>query len=130
MKFVSEAEIKNKKVLLRVDFNVDLDESGKILSDFRMRAALPTIDYLIKNGAFKVIVASHLGEPKGRDEKLSLKPVAERLSQLLNKPVSFLADCIGEEIKKEIGRASDGAILLLENLRFHPEEKNNDEKFA
>lgn len=130
MKFVSEAEIKNKKVLLRVDFNVDLDESGKILSDFRIRAALLTIDYLIKNGASKIIVISHLGEPKGRDEKLSLKPVAERLSQLLNKPVSFLTDCIGEGIKKEIGQASDAAVLLLENLGFRPEEKNNDDKFA
>jgi len=130
MKFVSEAEVKNKKVLLRVDFNVDLDESGKILSDFRMRAALPTINYLIENGASKIIVVSHLGEPQGRDVKLSLRSVAERLSQLLNKPVSFLADCIGEEIKKEIGQASDAAVLLLENLRFNPEEKNNDDKFA
>ncbi|HRY76609.1 MAG TPA: phosphoglycerate kinase [Candidatus Paceibacterota bacterium] len=130
MKFVSEAEIKNKKVLLRVDFNVDLDENGKILSDFRMRAALATINYLIENGAAKVIVASHLGEPKGKEEKFSLRSVAEHLSQLLNKPVSFLTDCVGEEIKKEINQVGNAAVWFLENLRFHPEEKNNDEEFA
>jgi len=130
MKFINEAEIKNKKILLRVDFNVDLDENGKILSDFRMRAVLPTINYLIENGASKIIVISHLGEPKEREGKLSLRPVAEHLSQLLNKPVLFLADCIGDKIKKEINQAGDAALLFLENLRFYPEEKKNDEQFA
>jgi len=130
MQFIGETEVKNKKVLLRADFNVDLDENGKILSDFRIRAVFPTIDYLFQNGASKIIIISHLGKPKARDEKLTLKPVGEKLQQLLGKPVVFLDDCRGEKIKKAIGEAANSSTILLENLRFYPEEENNDNNFA
>jgi len=130
MQFIGETDVKNKKVLLRADFNVDLDENGKILSDFRIRAVLPTIDYLFQNGASRIIIISHLGKPKAGDEKLTLKPVGEKLQQLLGKPVVFLDDCRGEKIKKAIGEAANSSTILLENLRFYPEEENNDNNFA
>jgi len=130
MQFIGETDVKNKKVLLRADFNVDLDENGKILSDFRIRAVLPTIDYLFQNGASKIIIISHLGKPKAGDEKLTLKPVGEKLQQLLGKPVVFLDDCRGEKIKKAIGEAANSSTILLENLRFYPEEEKNDKNFA
>jgi len=130
MQVIDGIDVKNKKVLLRADFNVDLDENGKILSDFRIRAVLPTIDYLFQNGASRIIIISHLGKPKARDEKLTLKPVGEKLQQLLGRPVVFLDDCRGEKIKKAIGEAVNNSSILLENLRFYPEEENNDNNFA
>ena len=129
MRFITEADVKNKKVLVRVDFNVDLDEKGKILSDFRIRAVLATIDYLLKNASQKIILMSHLGKPEGKDKKLSLEPISQHLAHLLNKKVIFVNDCIGEAVKKEI-EISQSKIFLLENLRFYPEEEKNDKNFA
>jgi len=130
MKFVDETPIKDKKVLLRTDFNVDLSENGKILSDFRIRAVLPTIHYLLKNGVSKIIIIAHLGKPKGRDPEFSFKVVADHLIQLLNRPVIFVDDCKGEKVKIAINSSPNSSILFLENLRFYEEEEKNDENFA
>ncbi|MEO0114860.1 MAG: phosphoglycerate kinase [candidate division WOR-3 bacterium] len=127
---IKDLPIKNKKVFVRVDFNVPMDETGKIRSDARIQAALPTIEYIIKNQGI-AILASHLGKPKGkRDLKYSLRPVAQRLSELLKKPVLFAEDCIGESVEKVISETKPGDVVLLENLRFHPEEEKNDSNFA
>src|SRR6266478_5254755 len=109
---------------MRVDFNVPLSD-GRITDDTRIEAALPSIRYVIeKNG--KLVLASHLGRPKGKPEaKYSLKPVAARLSELLNKPVQFAPDCVGPEVEKMVSTLAPGGVLLLENLRFHAEEEKN-----
>jgi len=123
--------VEGKKVLVRVDFNVPLDmKTNAITDDSRIRAALPTIKYLVDHKA-EVILCSHLGRPDGRIvEKLRMVPVAQRLSQLINLPVSTVSNCIGAEAEKAVGNLKDGDILLLENLRFHPEEEANDASFA
>ncbi len=131
-KTIEDIDVKGKRVLVRVDFNVPQDETGKITDDRRIRAALPTIQYLINQGA-KVILVSHLGRPKGKPEdreKFTLKPVAERLSELLGKPVTLAPDCVGPEVEKMVHAMKDGDLLLLENVRFHPEEEKNDPEFA
>ncbi len=129
-KTVRDIDVSHKRVLVRVDFNVPLSPDGKVLDDFRIRAALPTINYLIENNA-KVILMTHLGRPKGRVvPNLRLDPVAKVLSELINRPVKKLDDCIGEEVKKEVFSMEDGDIILLENLRFHKEEKENNPEFA
>jgi len=130
MKSVKLAEIKNKKIFLRVDFNIDLDENGNILSDFRIKAIIPTIEFLMAGQVDKIILASHLGKPKDKEERLSLKPIAKHLEPLLGKNILFLNDCIGEVIKEKINNSPTGSIILLENLRFYKEEEKNDEKFA
>jgi phosphoglycerate kinase len=122
--------IKGKSILVRADFNVPQDESLRITDDIRIRATLPTIEYLLENGVKKVILISHLGRPDGkRVEKYSLKPVAQRLKELLGKEVKFLNDCVGEDIKRQITAARE-QVILLENLRFHAEEEANDASFA
>jgi phosphoglycerate kinase len=122
--------IEDKRVFVRVDFNVPLTAKGKISDDTRIQEALPTIRYAREKGA-KVILASHFGRPKGKaDPSLSLKPVAERLGKLLGTPVLLARDCIGSEVKAQIDRLSSGEVLLLENLRFHSEEEKNDPAFA
>jgi phosphoglycerate kinase len=127
---LEDIDLKNKAVLVRADFNVPQDENLNITDDTRIRATLPTIKYILENGAKKIILMSHLGRPDGKVvAKYSLKPVAERLGQLLGEPVRFLSDCVGESIKKEIA-ASKERVLLLENLRFHAEEESNDANFA
>ena len=127
---VNQIELKGKRVFIRVDFNVPQDEKGTVTDDTRILLSLPTIRYAIEAGA-KVILASHLGRPKGkRDPKYSLAPVAERLSGLLGKRVGLAKDCIGEEVQKEIEGMGEGEILLLENLRYHPEEEKNDAAFS
>lgn len=127
---IDQLELRGKKVLIRVDFNVPLDEKNHITDDTRILLSLQTIRFVSERGG-KVILASHLGRPKGkRDLKYSLTPVAERLSQLLEKKVVLTHDCIGEEVQKEIERLGEGEILLLENLRFHPEEEKNETGFA
>jgi phosphoglycerate kinase len=128
---VRDIEVAAKRVLVRVDFNVPLDEqTGAIMDDSRIRAALPTINYLIERGA-RVILCSHLGRPEGRVvEGLRMKGVGQRLSQLLGRPVETVRDCIGPEVEKAVAGLKDGDVLLLENLRFHPEEEQNGAAFA
>ena len=129
-KTFKDIETAGKRVFVRVDFNVPQDETGKITDDTRIRAALPTINYLVKQNA-KVILCSHLGRPKGVvNEKYSLKPVAERLSELMNMPVKMAEDVIGDSAKGLIKDMKEGEIVLLENVRFHSEEEANDEVFA
>jgi 3-phosphoglycerate kinase len=128
-KIVTDIEVKGKKVLMRVDFNVPLDGST-ITDDRRIVQALPTIKSVIDRGG-RVILMSHLGRPKGGPEpKYSLKPAADRLAQLLGKPVVFAADCIGPDVEKLAAGLKDGDVLLLENLRFHKQEEKNDPAFA
>ena len=127
---VDQIELKGKRVFIRVDFNVPQDEKNNITDDTRILLSLPTIRFVSEAGG-KVILASHLGRPKGkRDLKFSLAPVAERLSQLFGKKVALAANCIGEEVQKQIGGMREGEIVLLENLRFHPEEEKNEETFS
>lgn len=127
---IDNLELKDKRVLVRVDFNVPLDENQKITDDIRITAALPTIEKIISDGG-KTILMSHLGRPKGeRKMEFSLKPVAERLSSLLGKEVRFADDCIGESVKNLVANLQPGDVLLLENLRFHKEETDNEENFA
>jgi len=130
MKSIKIIDVKNKKVFVRVDFNLDLDKDGNILSDFRVRAVIPTIQFLLEAGADKIIIASHLGKPNGKEEKLSLKSIAGYLGGLLEKNILFLDDCIGEKTKQEINSSSTGSIILLENLRFYEGEEKNDEEFS
>lgn len=127
-KTIRDVDVRGKRVLVRVDFNVPL-EGGKISDDTRIRASLPTIQYLIEQKA-KVILMSHLGRPKGVDEKLRLDPVAKRLEELLGKKIAKVSDCIGSEVEQEVKAMAPGDVLLLENLRFHPEEEKNDPQFA
>src|SRR3954463_12934807 len=115
---------------MRVDFNVPI-KNGAIKDDTRIRASLPSIEYALQQGAKAVILCSHLGRPKGKpSEEFSLRPVAARLGELLKRPVTFAEDCIGEPAKRAVASAPDGGIVLLENLRFHPEEEKNDPAFA
>ncbi|NPV86568.1 MAG: phosphoglycerate kinase [Anaerolineae bacterium] len=128
-KTVRDIDVKNKRVLVRVDFNVPLKDN-QVGDDTRVRAALPTIEYLMKNGA-AVILCSHLGRPKGGpDPKYSLKPVADHLSKLLGKPVAFAEDCIGAVAEQAAAALKPGEVLVLENTRFHPEEEKNDEEMS
>jgi phosphoglycerate kinase len=129
-KTVRDIDVAGKHVLMRVDFNVPLDAERRITDDSRIRATLPTIQYLLDHGAALVLM-SHLGRPDGKVvEKLSLAPVAQRLSELSGKPVEMAADCIGPQIEAQARSLQAGQVLLLENLRFHPEEEKNDPAFA
>ncbi|MGD9015232.1 MAG: phosphoglycerate kinase [Candidatus Omnitrophota bacterium] len=127
---IEDVQLQDKQVLARVDFNVPEDEQQNITDDSRIRASLPTIKYILEKGAKKIILMSHLGRPKGKvDEKYRLNSVAKRLAKLLGEPVKKLDDCIGEGIKKAIQAAAE-RVILLENLRFHPREEENDPGFA
>ncbi|WP_250124092.1 phosphoglycerate kinase [Chroococcidiopsis sp. CCMEE 29] len=126
---LSSSDLSGKRALVRVDFNVPLDDQGNITDDTRIRAALPTIQDLIQKGA-KVILCSHFGRPKGVDDKLRLTPVAKRLSELLGQEVIKCDDCIGDEVKAKVAAMQNGQVLLLENVRFHPEEEKNNPEFA
>lgn len=127
---VRDLELRGKKVLMRVDFNVPLDSEGRITDDTRIRAALPTLDYVLEKGA-KVILCSHLGRPKGKKEpSMSLRPIVQALSNLILRPVAFVDDCIGEKVEKTVSIMQNGDCLLLENLRFYAEEEKNDPEFA
>jgi len=133
---IKDLPLRDKRVFLRVDFNVPLSEEGRVTDDTRIRETLPTLEYALRNRA-KVILASHLGRPKGKpNPKMSLKPVAERLRMLLDNVlesdcnVGFSPDCVGVEAEELANRLESGQSLLLENLRFHPEEEANDESFA
>ncbi len=127
---VDQIELKGKRVFVRVDFNVPLDDKKEITDDTRIVSSLPTIKFILETGG-KVVLASHLGRPKGkRDLKYSLAPVAERLSRLLGRGVLLAPDCVGEEVRGQVNRMKEGEVLLLENLRFHPEEEKNEESFS
>ncbi|MHB8150071.1 MAG: phosphoglycerate kinase [Desulfobulbia bacterium] len=130
MKNIRDLDIKGKKLLIRVDFNVPLDEQLNITDDIRIRGVLPTLNYALDENA-KVIICSHLGRPKGeRKPQFSLAPAAKRLSRLLNKEVVLAPDCIGPETKAIVEAMQPGSVVLLENLRFHAEEQQNDDGFA
>ena len=129
-KTVKDIDVSGKKVFLRCDFNVPLDENGEITDDIRIRGALPTIRYLLENNA-SIILCSHLGRPKGEfNMKYSLAPVAKRLSEKLGFEVKLAKDVIGEDAKKLAAEVEPGKAVLLENVRFHAEEEKNDPEFA
>ncbi|MDR0727603.1 MAG: phosphoglycerate kinase [Puniceicoccales bacterium] len=126
---IADVDLSKKNVLVRVDFNVPL-EGGKVADNSRIRAAVPTIDYLVKRAA-KVILLSHLGRPKAQKNlKYSLRPTAQELSQLLGRPVIFLEDCLGDDVQGTIAEMEPGSVMMLENLRFYAEEEQNDREFA
>jgi phosphoglycerate kinase len=126
---LDKLDLAGKRVFIRVDFNVPLDEKGGVADDQRIRAALPTIQHAIRARA-RVVLASHLGRPKGREEKYSLEPVGERLSALLKQDVILADDCVGDGVRKLVQDLKEGQVVLLENLRFHPEEEKNDDAFC
>lgn len=128
-KTITSVPLDGKTVLLRADYNVPLAEDGSIADDFRIHASLPTVRKLLRNGC-KVVIISHLGRPEGRDEKLSLAPIAERLSELLDKPVQFIDQAIGDKPRLLIKKAPKNSVILLENLRFYKGEEANDFTFA
>ena len=129
-KSIRDVDIKNKKILIRVDFNVPQDDKGNITDDTRIRESTFTIDYALKHDG-KIILMSHLGRPKGKaTDEFRLTPVAKRLSELLSRPVKKLDDCIGPEVEKAVAGMAAGDIILLENLRFYKEEEKNDPEFA
>lgn len=130
MKYLDQIDVSGKKVLVRVDFNVPMDKSGKVTDDTRVKASLATLNYIREKGA-RVIVTSHLGRPKGkRVEEYSLKPVAPVLAGLLHREVPFIDDCIGDAALQAVAAMKAGDVILLENLRFHPGEDKNDDAFA
>lgn len=129
-KTIRDVDVKGKRVLVRVDFNVPIDETGNVTDDTRIIAVLPTIEYLIEKGA-KVILVSHLGRPNGKVvEKLRMDPVAQRLAELLGKEIIKTDECIGDEPKEAIKKMKEGDVLLIENIRFYPEEEANDPQFS
>jgi phosphoglycerate kinase len=130
IKDLNKEELQGKRVLVRVDFNVPLNEKGEVTDNTRIVSSLPTIKYLLENGA-KVILVSHLGRPKGKvKEELRMDPVARELERLLGKKVRKVNQCIGEEVEKAVAELKEGEVLLLENVRFYPEEEAGDEEFA
>ncbi|KAL1958556.1 hypothetical protein VTO42DRAFT_4153 [Malbranchea cinnamomea] len=123
---ITDVDLKGKRALIRVDFNVPLDENKKVTNNQRIVGALPTIKYAIDNGAKAVVLMSHLGRPDGkRNDKYSLKPVVPELEKLLGKPVTFVDDCVGKQVEDTVNAAKDGQVILLENLRFHAEEEGS-----
>jgi len=126
---IRDVPIDNKTVLIRADYNVPQSKTGAISDDLRIRMSLPTIEYLLEHKA-KVVIMSHLGRPEGHEAKYSLKPIAKRLSELLDKKVIFVEDCIGDKVVQAVKKAPAGSVVLLENLRFYPEEEANDTSFA
>ncbi len=128
-KTIRDISVSGKRVLVRVDFNVPIGKDKQVEDDTRIRESLPTIEYLLSQGA-KVILMSHLGRPKGKSPEFSLAPVAKRLSELLQKPVHFASDCIGAEAESAVSALQNGEVLLLENVRFYKEEEANDSEFA
>lgn len=126
---IRDVPIDNKTVLVRADYNVPLNSTGAISDDLRIRASLPTLEFLLEHHT-KVVVMSHLGRPEGREAKYSLKPVAKRLSELLDRKVIFVEDCIGDKVIQAVKKAPNNSVILLENLRYYPEEEANDTAFA
>ena len=129
MKSLNTIDFKNKKALIRVDFNVPLNDKFEVTDATRIIAAKPTIDYILKNGG-SAILMSHLGRPKGKDDSFSMRHIVKKVSEVLGVNVQFVSDCIGDDVQKEVAKLQPGSILLLENLRFYPEEKAGDFEFA
>jgi phosphoglycerate kinase len=129
MKTLSDFNFKDKKALIRVDFNVPLNDAFEVTDTTRILAAKPTIDYILKQGGSAVLM-SHLGRPKGKESKFSLEHIVAKASEILDVPVKFVPDCIGEKVEEAVANLKPGEILLLENLRFYPEEKAGDVSFA
>ncbi|MFA6285637.1 MAG: phosphoglycerate kinase, partial [Parcubacteria group bacterium] len=130
MKYLKDIDFKNKRVLLRTDFNVPL-ENGQILDDFRIRESLPTIEHILKQDKSKIVIISHLGRPEGKpDQQYSLEPVAKKLGKLIGKEIIFIKDILSKEGDEAAQSLESGQIALAENLRFYPEEESGDEKFA
>jgi phosphoglycerate kinase len=130
MKSLDDIDLKGKRVFMRVDFNVPLDQEQRVTDDLRIRAVLPSIGKVLDTGG-RLILASHLGRPKGKPvDAFSLKPVAEYLNGLLGRTVDFVHDCIGPEVKEAVSQLGNGELIILENLRFHPEEEKNDPEFS
>jgi 3-phosphoglycerate kinase len=129
-KTLKDIDLEGKTVLVRTDYNVPVDESGKITDDYRIKQSLPTVQYLISKNC-KIVLCSHLGRPDGkRDLKFTLRPCAESLSSLIGEQVDFIDDCIGDKVAEKVASLKQGQICLLENLRFYPEEESNDTEFA
>lgn len=126
---IRDVPLDNQTVLVRVDYNVPLDDDGIISDDLRIRASLPTINFLLDRHC-RIVLIAHLGRPEGREASLSLAPAVERLSELLGRPVQFVDDCIGDKVVQAVKRAGKGSITLLENLRYYQEEEADDEVFA
>lgn len=126
---IRNVPIDNKTVLIRADYNVPQSKTGAISDDLRIRASLPTIEYLLEHHC-KVVIMSHLGRPEGKEQTYSLRPVAKRLGELLDRNVVFVEDCIGDTVTQAVKKAPNSSVILLENLRFYPEEEANDKKFA
>jgi len=130
VKTIEQMDIKGKRVLLRAEFNVPVDDAGNITDDTRICAALPTIAYAVKHGA-KLVIVSHRGRPKGeRKPEFTLRPAADRLAELLGKQVTFVDDCIGPKVEEAVGKMEPGDVVMLENVRFYPGEENLDEEFT
>lgn len=129
MKTLEKLSLNNEKVLIRVDFNVPLNAEGKVTDDTRIRAAKPTIDYILSKGS-SCILMSHLGRPKGKDLKFSLQQIQQTISDILEVPVNFASDCVGTATQELANTLQNGQVLLLENLRFYDEETQGDEDFA
>lgn len=126
---IKDVPLDRKIVLVRADYNVPLNDKGELGDDLRIRASLPTLRNLLRRGC-KVVIMSHLGRPEGRDRALSLEPIAERLSELLKKEVTFVDDCIGDKVAQAVKKTPSNSVILLENLRFYPQEEANSEAFA
>lgn len=127
---IRDVDVNNKRVVVRVDFNVPVNSNGQITDDGRIRASVPTLEYLVDRGA-KVVLMSHMGRPDGRyNPSMSLSVTAERLAAIMRHPVRFVGTCVGPEVEQVVGDMSEGDIIVLENLRFHPEEESNDPDFA
>jgi len=129
MNNLRNTNIKGKKVLVRVDFNAPLSEGGEVTDDFRINKAIPTLEYLRSNGA-KVIVITHLGRPKGKELQYSIRPIARKLWELMGGRIKFVNDTVGKAVEKEVSQMEEGDIIVLENLRFYKEEKENNEEFS
>ncbi len=129
-KTIRDIQLRDQTVLLRADYNVPIDEDGNIIDDYRIQNSIPTLQYILDQGA-KLIICSHLGRPNGRpNPKFSLWPIAKRLDKTLENTVSFVEDCVGEKVETAVKKLKPGEILLLENLRFYPEEEDNNDEFA
>jgi phosphoglycerate kinase len=130
LRSIRQTDVKGKKVLARVDFNVELDERGDVTERYKLEAARGTVDYLAGHGAAAIVLATHFGRPKGKDREFSVRAIVDDAERALKRRVKFVPDCIGPEVGRALAEAKGGDVLLLENTRFYPQEESNDEAFA